>query len=44
MGGATFTFEGAHKHLLFGEDNGNTGPVAIAVSDDMCFGKRVPII
>ena len=44
MGEATDTFERAHKHILYDKDSGNTRPVAIAVSDDMCLGKLGPII
>ena len=44
MGEATNTFEKAHKHLFYDKDSGNARPMAIAVSDDICYGKLGPIL
>ena len=44
MDETTDTFEKAQTHLLYDKNSGNTWPVAIAVSDDMCLGKLGPII
>ena len=37
MGEATDTFERAHPHQLYDKDSGSTGPIAIAVSDDVSW-------